>query len=231
MRRTILILAAAGVALAAGCAKQPQQVAGEASPVGAATPVPSATPAATTSPAPSTTSAPAPTSTKPRTPSPPATTTRTSSSPPKAKVTRVIGPANVLGPTGIGKLQIGMSRAEAEATGLVVAGEGEDGCGSWYLNLEGAGDSTVGYTSRGVVSIPAFGKVATPEGIRIGSSLADAERAYSDLTGQATDKESSWGEGLATAGQSDRYAGVHYQFTFVHGSIAAMQLKHDQPKC
>ncbi|MEV4345029.1 hypothetical protein AB0J83_11180 [Actinoplanes sp. NPDC049596] len=222
MRRTITILAAAGLIAATGCTKKPQQVGGEAFPVGGTSPSPSAIAAPTVTRTPS-----SPTSSSPASSPRPSTT----SAKPKPKVTRVIGPANVLGPTGLGKLQIGMTPKEAEATGLVRAGEGDAGCGSWYLNKEGAGDATVGYTSRGVVSIPAYGRIATPEGIRIGSSLADAERTYADLSGQAADRGSTWGEGLAYGGQTDEYANVHYRFTFVRGAVASLALKHDKPEC
>ncbi|SNY03744.1 hypothetical protein [Paractinoplanes atraurantiacus] len=236
MRRVTLTLVVAGVTLAAGCAKQPQQVAGEAFPMGGASPSPSAvttssvsTPSSSSSSStpPSSSPTPSTTSAKPRTSSSPPKT----SSPPPPKVSRVIGPAGVLGPTGFGKLQIGMTVKEAEATGLVWAGEGEAGCGSWYLKADGAGESTVGWSSRGVVSIPAYGDIATPEGIKIGSSLAAADEAYSDLSGQAAEKGSTWGEGLAYAGKADKYGNVHYRFTFVNGAVASLVLEHDNPKC
>ncbi|XVU25338.1 hypothetical protein ACQPZJ_50585 [Actinoplanes sp. CA-054009] len=232
MRRIVMTLAVAGVALAAGCANQPQPVAGEAIPVGGAspTPTPTSSPIVTpSSPSASVTSAtPSRTTTKPRTSSSPPV--KTSSNPPP-KITRVIGPVTVLGPTGLGKLQIGMSHAEAEATGLVVAGEGENGCGSWILDLPNAGGPTVGYSPLGVVSIPAYGKVATPEGIRINSSLDAVERAYPDLTGPATENGATLGDGAAYAGQQDKYGGVHYRFTFEGGAVKAMHLRHDTPKC
>ncbi|XVV12637.1 hypothetical protein ACQP2X_49000 [Actinoplanes sp. CA-131856] len=229
MRRIVMTLAVAGMALAAGCANQPQQVAGEAFPVGGSSPTPAPAPSpspvvTTSSPSPSATSAtPSRTSTKPK--SPPAKT----SGPPK--IARVIGPVTVLGPTGLGKLQIGMSKEEAEATGLVVAGEGEGGCGSWILDLPNAGGPTVGYSPLGVVSIPAYGKVATPEGIKITSSLDAVERAYPDLSGPATENGATLGDGAAYAGQQDKYGGVHYRFTFENGAVKSMHLRHDTPKC
>ncbi|MFF5082073.1 hypothetical protein ACFY36_33910 [Actinoplanes sp. NPDC000266] len=232
MRRIVMTLAVAGVALAAGCADRPRQVAGEAIPVGGSSSTPTPAPApvvTTTSPSPSasaTSATPSRTSARPGTSSsPPAK----NSSPPKIK--RVIGPVTVLGPTGLGKLQIGMTRAEAEATGLVVAGEGENGCGSWILDLPDSGGPTVGYSPLGVVSIPAYGKVATPEGIRITSSLDAVERAYPDLSGPATENGATLGDGPAYAGQQDKHGGVHYRFTFENGAVKTMKLQHDTPKC
>ncbi|GAA4943684.1 hypothetical protein GCM10025331_33160 [Actinoplanes utahensis] len=140
--------------------------------------------------------------------------------------------ANVLGPTGIGKLQIGMTTQEAEATGMVEAGEGDDDCGSWYLKPDVNGDAVVGWSSRGLVSIPAYDRIVTPEGIRIGSSLDQVEAAYDDLTGVAADKDGgSWGDGPALGGQEDEHAGVHYRFLFVNGAVVKLILEHDQPRC
>ncbi|WP_152628488.1 hypothetical protein [Actinoplanes utahensis] len=138
----------------------------------------------------------------------------------------------MLGPTGIGKLQIGMTTQEAEATGMVEAGEGDDDCGSWYLKPDVNGDAVVGWSSRGLVSIPAYDRIVTPEGIRIGSSLDQVEAAYDDLTGVAADKDGgSWGDGPALGGQEDEHAGVHYRFLFVNGAVVKLILEHDQPRC
>jgi len=213
---------AAGLALTTGCAHSPQQVAGEAGPVGAATPPPSASPSPSRPPTPPSSS-----------PSSSVTPTKTSSKPrttKRPKPIRVIGPADVLGPTGLGKLQIGMTYDQAEATGMVEAGEGSKRCGSWYLKPDRTGDTTVGWTTVGVSSIPAFGKLATPEGIRIGSNLADVERAYPDLTGQPAEKQGHYGDGLAVAGGEDKYADVHYSFLFVDGSVVKMKLEHDDQR-
>lgn len=228
MQRTIMVLVAtAGVAVTTGCAGSPRHVAGEAGPFGAASPGPSTYPAVTGGPSPSS----APPSRPPSSPgtSKPATP-RTKSSKPTFK--RVIGPANVLGPTGLGRLQIGMTTEAAEATGMVEAGEGDRDCGSWYLKPDVQGDAVVGWTSRGVVSIAAYDKIATPEGIRLGNTLAQVKRAYDDLTGIAADKDGgSWGDGPGLAGQEDEYGNVHYRFLFVNGAVVEMSLEHDQPSC
>ena len=231
MRPRLMILAAAvGVALS-GCANSPEQLAGEATPFGAVSPTPSTIPTVTARPSPSFSPSSAPSSRPPTTPR----TSKTSTppeEPSQPKFRRVIGPANVLGPTGLGKLQIGMTTKEAEATGMVEAGEGEGGCGSWYLKPDVQGDAVVSWSHRGVISINSYDQIATPEGIRIGSSLAQVEKAYDDLTGVATEEDGgSWGDGPALAGQEDKYGDVHYRFVFLNGAVIKMRLEHDQPRC
>lgn len=228
MRRTIMVLvAAAGVAVTTGCADSPQRVAGEAGPDGAASPAPSKSPEVTGGSSPPS----SPSAGPPSSPS----TSKTSTPPKKSSkpaFQRVIGPADVLGPTGLGRLQIGMTKAAAEATGMVWAGEGDRDCGSWYLKQSVQDEAGVGWSSRGVVSIAAYGRIATPEGIRIGSTLDQVERAYDDLTGIAADRDGgSWGDGPGLAGQQDEYGNVHYRFLFVDGAVVKMILEHDQPRC
>lgn len=246
MQRAIMALvAAAGVAMTTACTDSPKRVAGEAGPAGATSRSPSLypsvagslppsvagslSPSVAGSPSPVVTANPSAGSTTSPRPS------KTSASPkksPKPTFHPVIGPANVLGPTGLGWLQIGMTTQAAEATGMVVAGEGDSDCGSWYLKPDTKGESVVGWSSRGVVSIAAYAGIATPEGIRIGSTLDQVEKAYHDLTGVAADKDGgSWGDGPALAGQEDGYGGVHYRFLFVDGAAVKLKLEHDQPSC
>jgi hypothetical protein len=104
-----------------------------------------------------------------------------SSVPPPADVTSASAP--VLGPDGLGSLKLGMSRAEAEATGLVEPFRNEpnsDTC-LWRSALEGApvGEGTVLHSETlGVATIDAPAGVRTPEGIAIGSSLDAVQSAY-----------------------------------------------------
>lgn len=94
-----------------------------------------------------------------------------------------------LGPLGAGPLHLGMSKAEAAATGAVSGLSGTEGtCGGITDGrLVGAmpADDTdlVGQlffsTSTGkLVIIAATPGQATPEGIRLGSSLAQVKKAY-----------------------------------------------------
>lgn len=92
--------------------------------------------------------------------------------------------ALVLGPDGLGPLKLGMSPSEAEATGMVRPW-GEDwpdtfGCRPLFrLGDDPAGTSAVWWSDAlGVAAIHLEEGVQTPEGIMIGSPLAEVEQAY-----------------------------------------------------
>ncbi|GGV35538.1 hypothetical protein GCM10010182_69400 [Actinomadura cremea] len=92
-----------------------------------------------------------------------------------------------LGPDGYGALKLGMTRAEAEATGVItVTGEPPGGptCGSFELKEFPSGANAAGgnfSAGLGIASIFAAEGMRTPEGIEIGSSEADLAKAYPDL--------------------------------------------------
>ncbi|MBW6438370.1 hypothetical protein KZ829_32065 [Actinoplanes hulinensis] len=151
MRRTIPLLGAIlGLTFAVtGCAASPEQVGGVAAPVGAAVPT---------------------------------TAADTSASEPNAA-------SLVLGPDGLGTLELGMTRTEALATGKIVKQsaavlaewqEVNEGCVPEF-RLKGS-QSESGWVwyqaSDGLAVIPAPNGVATPEGIKVGSTLDDVRRAY-----------------------------------------------------
>jgi hypothetical protein len=230
MRRTILVLAAvSGVALTTACASSPEKVAGEAAPIGA-----SSSAAASTSSAASTSTSPGapkpgePKSGEPQSGEPQSGTPKTDA--PKSTVL-------VLGPTSLGKLKIGMLPKAATATGEIDAPVPAQGCGSAALKSANSDDVKVTYSAdRGLVAIPAYGRIATPEGIRIGSSVAQLKAAYPDLVRRITeegqpaeigDRES----GDAFAGKGDEYKGVHYRFRFLNGKLTELELEHDNQNC
>ena len=164
MRRTVAVLSAViGLALAAGCTSGVQRVEAEAAPAGVAA-SPSAVPPPATSPTP------APSSPGPGTASKPV--------PGRPKLE--------LGPSGLGTLKLGMTAEQALATGMVVTDKEtvEPGvvCGSAF-RLRGVpypGGNVLYATHLGIAIIPAYGRVATPEKIRIGSSVAAVRKAYPD---------------------------------------------------
>lgn len=93
-------------------------------------------------------------------------------------------PANrptTLGPDGFGALKLGMSRSQAEATGLISGYKAEDfGAKCGYSKLKGT-SATVYFTpGLGVSSIDASAGVRTPEGIRLGSTMNAVRKAYPD---------------------------------------------------
>jgi hypothetical protein len=230
MRRTILVLAAvSGVALTTACASSPEKVAGEAAPIGA------------TSSAAASTSSAASTSTSPGAPKPRAPKSgEPQSGKPQSGTPKTEAPKNtvlVLGPTSLGKLKIGMLPKAATATGEIDAPVPAQGCGSAALKSANSDDVKVTYSAdRGLVAIPAYGRIATPEGIRIGSSMAQLKAAYPDLVRRITeegqpaeigDRES----GDAFAGKGDEYKGVHYRFQFLNGKLTELELEHDNQNC
>jgi len=95
----------------------------------------------------------------------------------------------VLGPDGFGSLKMGMSRADAEATGETQPFRNEPmgATCTWRAWLKGApndqaNEGMVLYSETlGIASISAYPGVRTPEGITIGSSLADVKKAYPGL--------------------------------------------------
>jgi hypothetical protein len=122
----------------------------------------------------------------------PGNTPRTATPGTTATATRAGSSAAVppLGPTGFGALQLGMTKAEARATGLTtevnLAGTGAcGGPGDGYLRGSPSPD---GQTLDGrlffsantgkLVAIYAFPGVRTPEGIALGSSYDDVHAAY-----------------------------------------------------
>jgi len=86
---------------------------------------------------------------------------------------------------GIGSLRLGMTRQEAEATGMVppFQADGQGNCAlTSHLIVTVSADSLAGTVlvspRLGIAAIFAYGNVGTPEQIRLGSSAADATRAY-----------------------------------------------------
>jgi hypothetical protein len=212
MRIKILMLpvVVAGLALSSGCTGSPEQVGGQAAPAGAATPAASVTPSSARA------SSAAPSAVASVTPS------RTSSSPKS--------PVLVLGPTSFGKLKIGMTAKAATATGEVDA-PATDRCGAAPLKSARSADVTVIYSSdKGLVAIPAYGRIATPQGARIGSTLQQVQKFHRDFA--ARDVDGDWVDsGTGYAGWNDAYPGVHYRFDFQDGKVAGMSLEHDQQNC
>jgi hypothetical protein len=150
--RIITTVAAALVATLAltACAASPEHMSGDAAPAGAAATSPSTTPSATPSTAPSTPSA-APSSTASKEPV-------------------------RLGPLGYGALRLGMTKEQALATGLLTPFVDSEGCDGAPIKA-GGGQALLSPT-LGIAAIQAGAKVATPEGVQIGTSLSALRRAY-----------------------------------------------------
>ncbi|WP_143219898.1 hypothetical protein [Actinomadura sp. CNU-125] len=92
-----------------------------------------------------------------------------------------------LGPEGYGALKLGMTREAAEATGLITIKSeppGGAGCGSFDLKefpREGPYGGGSFSPDLGIARIAAAEGVRTPEGIAVGASAAEIEKAYPEL--------------------------------------------------
>ncbi|BCJ70966.1 hypothetical protein CS0771_05100 [Catellatospora sp. IY07-71] len=91
--------------------------------------------------------------------------------------------ALALGPTGLGALELGQSRAAVMATGLSGPVESNNGCDIATLRAarRAAGDPTGALfisANLGLAAIYAYGDVRTPQGIGLGSTLAQVGKAY-----------------------------------------------------
>jgi hypothetical protein len=212
MRRTIPILTAAlGLAVIAGCTPGPQRAGGTASPVGAAGSISPATTAPASAPAARPSSPAAPSISKPTTHTP--------------------APL-VLGPTGLGKLKIGMSASKANATGMLVPplSTGATECEYPELRPRGSEHPVVYSPRRGVISIPGWGKISTPEGIRIGSTLAQVKKAYDDFRPHSADDLGKNGDGRGFAGFNDSN-NAHYRFEIDNRKVTELWIEHDNQDC
>lgn len=99
-------------------------------------------------------------------------------------------PDLVIGPDGAGPLRLGMTLEEVRATGVARThnGSAHDGWrpGCWIVDYRSVdlgrvpGDTLNGQLAirRGVEILYATRRMATPEGIRIGSTIAEVELAY-----------------------------------------------------
>ncbi len=163
MRAIRLVTVAVCLALIGGCQAQIRHSDGEAGPAGQLEALPSQ---ASSSP-----------SGRPTASTATAATTRPANSTLPARTPLT------LGPNGIGALKLGMTRTQAEATGLVAKFQNEPNSRLclWRTRLVGAhGDGGIVFHSEtlGVATIDAFKGIKTPEGVKIGSSVADVRRAY-----------------------------------------------------
>lgn len=108
----------------------------------------------------------------------------------------VLGPVGYRAP-GHPTLRLGMSQAEAEATGLLVDPHSQDGCTWYHIREDAGGTGAVGHQrvavseSLGVVNIPGPNETRTPEGVTsgqitpggpYGSTLEEVRQHYPQFT-------------------------------------------------
>ncbi|MEV6350627.1 hypothetical protein [Actinoplanes sp. NPDC051851] len=212
MRRTVVLGIAVALSLAVtGCSETPEKVDGTAAPVGTPTSA-SAAP---------TVSLPA-TATTQTTTEPPATTTE-----PTAVTTATTSTSLVFGPVGWNGLNIGMTVAQAKATGQIKNYKATEGCAQSQLKGATGDDGTVIHSpTLGIIAIQAYGKMHTPEGIAIGSTVKQVKAAYPNLD---DDILAEFGRAFATvSGSGD----AHYRFEFNSSNkIENLWLEHESQNC
>ncbi|MFD1932464.1 hypothetical protein ACFSKW_13360 [Nonomuraea mangrovi] len=91
---------------------------------------------------------------------------------------------DVLGPYGLGGVRLGMSAKDAKATGKVVQKRRAGACSGWDLKAHPSGRDRVGMwisKKAGVAMIFAPEGVKTPQGIGLGSTGKQLDKAYPKL--------------------------------------------------
>jgi hypothetical protein len=142
--------------------------------------------------------------------------------------TTAVDSAPVLGPTGLGALQLGMSREQAQATGLVQPFRNEpnsDQC-LWRSELTDApvGTGLVLHSETlGIATIDAYAGVHTPEGISIGSSLADVKAAYPGF--EAHGESGHTGVGVPGNDQAG------YRIAYADSKVVELTLQYSNQGC
>jgi hypothetical protein len=174
---TVAALVATTLALTA-CTASPEHRSGDAAPAGSAAASPSTTPSATRSTAASAT--------------PSATPTGAASK-----------EAVRLGPLGYGALRLGMTKEQALATGLLNPFAASEGCAG--ASIKGGGGEALLSPTLGIAAIQAGAQVATPEGVRIGTSLSVLRRTYPDWKSATGDREEDTRGYAAVSGNSKAY--------------------------
>lgn len=145
-------------------------------------------------------------------------------------------PATQLGPDGYGDLTLGMSKNEARATGLAtqISQDATGGCGDdtdgWLkaaptpTQQSMAGRLFFSTNSDKLVAIYAYGDIATPEGLHLGSTAADVRTDYPTWTGN----EKVDGVGTIPVPGSDS---AEYRVDIEDGAVVTLSLDATDQDC
>jgi hypothetical protein len=173
-------------------------------------------------------------------PPPPVPTTAAASAQPPTTVTSAAAtPAEPphLGPTGFGAVRLGMTKAEARATGLTVGTTddprgtcGGPGDGHLRAAADPEGPSLEGRlffsaTTGRLVAIYSVRGVTTPEGIGLGSSYDQLHKAYPRW--QGIGNATSGRGGAAVRGNS----GAHYRIVVQDSRVLQLSLDSSSQDC
>ncbi|WP_433206084.1 hypothetical protein ACQP00_38925 [Dactylosporangium sp. CS-047395] len=140
--------------------------------------------------------------------------------------------ALTLGPTGLGSLRLGMTRTQANATGMLKPDIAPDAGDCTTTHLKGAPTDagTVTWRSdRGVVAIDAYGTTMhTPEGVHIGMSRDDMLKIYPEwhpVDGNGDDRD---GRGY---GKARGNPAAVYRIWTTSGQVSGVTLQRTDQGC
>ncbi|MEV0900998.1 hypothetical protein [Actinoplanes sp. NPDC049802] len=152
------------------------------------------------------------------------TSTVTAASAPKK------GKKLVLGPNGLGALKLGMTRRQAEKTKLLTKRPVEvrnKVCNADYRIKAAKTDAPVFLSKKlGIASITAYPGLATPQGIKLGSSAKAVKKAYPGWR-SATDTGMK-GRGLVKVPGNRK---AYYNITISGGKVTDLQLELRNQNC
>jgi hypothetical protein len=141
-----------------------------------------------------------------------------------------------LGPLGYGALRLGSTKADARASGLAdgLSGGSKGFCGSngdgWLKAGPVPTDEVIAgmlffsATTGKLVAIYAVDGVATPQGIKLGSSVSELKAAYPDWVGGDGDLDNGWAD---TPGN----AKAHYRIVVRDDKVVELSLDSDDQDC
>lgn len=134
----------------------------------------------------------------------------------------------VLGPSGFGALKLGMTATEAQATHLVGTASLVPGeicpTGRLLAAPSGGAPSLFFSPSLGLAAIYAYPGITTPAGIKVGSTLAALQQAYSSWRGLQGDE----GVGYVAAPGSTR---SEYRIAVSNGHVIELAIQLDDEDC
>ncbi|MGC4744560.1 hypothetical protein ACLQ28_02690 [Micromonospora sp. DT201] len=204
MRATPLVGTLTCLLLVAACASPAHQN-GNAAPAGSPDPTIGATTTGT------------PASSTPSTPSAPSAPSSPSARPSSKPTTEQL----VLGPNGIGSLKLGMTRQQADATGMVRPFE-MSRCGYSSLRAAPAEEGNVTLSpTLGIAAIDVWPGIKTREGLGIGMSSAEVLRIYPAY-------REGVNAGYATTPGNDKAV---YRIATRNGKVTALTLQFKNQDC
>lgn len=144
-----------------------------------------------------------------------------------------------LGPLGYGTLKLGATKAEARATGLTqgVSSSSKGACGAdsdgWLKGAPTPSDDSedgrlfFSANTGKLITISAYGQIATPEGIKLGSTVKELKAAYKDWSSIESDDDNN-GRGYANVSGNKKAV---YRIVTDAGKVIELSLESDAQDC